>query len=364
MTVWNYQPSLLSHNADEGAQIVTLSQSTIQPTLPDGYSIRPATMDDIPAAVAIWKAVSTAMGQPEEPDEDDMRTEWQRPKFDLASSIRVVEDADRQVVALAGLWDVTEPPVHPSIDIDVHPEHMGKGIEEHLFAWAEATAQRVLTRVPDDARVALGIGTHSGYAPHETLFVAQGYEIRRYWLRMIITMDAPPPQPQLADGFIIRTYNHPDELEAIADAQNEAFRDHYGHIERPPEYRLERWQERIKDDRLFDPSLYFLAIEKATGEIAAMALCRNEEWGVPQYAYIDIVGVRPAYRKRGLGLAMLHHAFGEFYRRGRKTVTLHVDADSLTGATRLYEKAGMHADQKWVSYEKVLRDGREMSRQE
>ncbi|MEZ4726737.1 MAG: hypothetical protein R3E79_06345 [Caldilineaceae bacterium] len=62
-----------------------------------------------------------------------------------------------------------------------------------------------------------------------------------------------------------------------------------------------------------------------------------------------------------LALALLHHAFGEFYRRGVKKVGLGVDASSLTGATRLYEKAGMKPFRQYNTYEKELRPGRDLT---
>ena len=62
------------------------------------------------------------------------------------------------------------------------------------------------------------------------------------------------------------------------------------------------------------------------------------------------------WRKRGLGLALLLQAFNEFYQRGDRTVGLGVDAQSLTGATRLYEKAGMHVTRRYDTYEKVIRE--------
>jgi mycothiol synthase len=53
----------------------------------------------------------------------------------------------------------------------------------------------------------------------------------------------------------------------------------------------------------------------------------------------------------------LHAAFGEFYRRGLRTVGLGVDAASLTGATRLYEMAGMHVAHEYILFEKILEPG-------
>ena len=77
--------------------------------------------------------------------------------------------------------------------------------------------------------------------------------------------------------------------------------------------------------------------------------------------WIGTLGVRRPWRKRGLGLALLRHAFNEFYRRGKHKVGLGVDAQNLTGALRLYESAGMHVDQASDRYEKELRPGTEIS---
>jgi hypothetical protein len=65
-----------------------------------------------------------------------------------------------------------------------------------------------------------------------------------------------------------------------------------------------------------------------------------------------------------VGLALLHHSFGEFYRRGRPTIALGVDAQSLTGATRLYERAGMHAQRRYAMHRKELRPGVDLGTQE
>jgi ribosomal protein S18 acetylase RimI-like enzyme len=62
-----------------------------------------------------------------------------------------------------------------------------------------------------------------------------------------------------------------------------------------------------------------------------------------------------------LGLALLRHSFNEYYRRGKRKVGLGVDAENLTGALRLYERAGMHVHRQYNSYEKELRAGKEIS---
>ena len=52
--------------------------------------------------------------------------------------------------------------------------------------------------------------------------------------------------------------------------------------------------------------------------------------------------------------------FAELFGRGKHRIALHVDSQSLTGATRLYERAGMHVVRESHSYELVLREGREI----
>jgi len=50
-------------------------------------------------------------------------------------------------------------------------------------------------------------------------------------------------------------------------------------------------------------------------------------------------------------------------RRGKKRVGLGVDAGSLTGATRLYEKASMRTVQQMAAYELELCPGKELGTQ-
>jgi len=51
---------------------------------------------------------------------------------------------------------------------------------------------------------------------------------------------------------------------------------------------------------------------------------------------------------------LLLHAFAEFRHRGLKGAVLGVDAESNTGANRLYEQAGMHVAARFDIYEKPV----------
>ena len=82
----------------------------------------------------------------------------------------------------------------------------------------------------------------------------------------------------------------------------------------------------------------------------------------PGVGYVDMVGVRREYRRRGLAQAMLRRSFVLYWDRGQRSVGLGVDGESLTHAVALYEKVGMHIHRRLMCYEKVLRDGVELAK--
>ena len=86
----------------------------------------------------------------------------------------------------------------------------------------------------------------------------------------------------------------------------------------------------------FDPALWFLAMDG--DDVAGVALCPV----YPESGWVRQVAARRPWRRRGIALALLRQAFGEFYRRGKREVGLVVDSYNLSGARDLYERAGMH----------------------
>lgn len=329
--------------------------------LPEGFRTRVLTMEDAETTSAIWGAITSKLGIVDEETADDHRRWWQSPNFDLSQSSIAIENAQGQMVAFATLNDHVPPPVYPRIEWLVHPDYEGRGLEAFLIRWGENLAQRAIDKCPPQARMAYRCSTFVGHAARESAMTQLGYQPIRYFLRMVIHMEEAPPQPVFPAGISMRSFKYPDELDAVIEADNDGFRDHWGHVERPLEELRKFWSHWLSTDPNFDPAHFWLAIDDATQEIAAVCLCFKDWDPDPNYAYIDSLAVRKPYRKQGLGLALLHYSFGQFWEMGRKNVALHVDATSLTGATRLYEKAGMHADHRWASWEKLIRDGEELA---
>ncbi|MGH7357814.1 MAG: GNAT family N-acetyltransferase, partial [Candidatus Rokuibacteriota bacterium] len=85
--------------------------------------------------------------------------------------------------------------------------------------------------------------------------------------------------------------------------------------------------------------LWFLLEEG--DELAGICLCGPHAAGESDFGWVVVLAVRRPWRRRGLGLTLLRHAFRELRRRGMTRAGLDVDAENLTGAVRLYEGAGM-----------------------
>lgn len=128
------------------------------------------------------------------------------------------------------------------------------------------------------------------------------------------------------------------------EVHEETFEDSWEHTREP----YEEWRHYLVDTESFDPSLWFLAWDG--DEPAGVAICRVRE----VVGWVQILGVRRRWRRHGLGRALLLHAFDEFRRRGYERAGLGVDAESLTGANRLYESVGMRVARQLDFYEKQL----------
>lgn len=83
-------------------------------------------------------------------------------------------------------------------------------------------------------------------------------------------------------------------------------------------------------------------------------VCFGIEGDAAAVAEVGALGVRKPWRRRGVGLALLHHVIRVFHARGERSVGLGVDSENPAGATRLYERAGMHGESESVTFEKSL----------
>jgi GNAT superfamily N-acetyltransferase len=308
-------------------------------------------MDDLEAAVDLTNLRSIHDIGEGDMTVARMRMFWTEPERTIDTDNWCITDATGHLVAYADYSEYA-PFAESGFDYAVLPDHTGLGLEQAIFDIAEARARQSLHKAPPGEKVTLQTHIWSTNLADQALLAEHGYEHVRVWNRMLIEMTAPPPEPTWPAGISVRTLQ-PGELDAVHAAWEDAQRDEHGFSSLTPE---EFRRYLAEEEENFDPTLWFLAIDDATGTIAGYTLSRWERPGEPQSGHIRYVAVRRPYRRRGIGHALLLHTFGEFYRRGKHRVGLAVDSTSLTGADRLYERAGMHAAQRALVFAKTLRE--------
>ena len=297
--------------------------------------LRAPRADEAAPIADLANRVSDELFGEREETEATVRQWLTAPELDPDEDIRLAVADDGSLVGYA---DVSAHP-EPKYWLDVRvPGSVSAGVREALVGWAE---QRARER---DATLLRAFAYNKDTAAKD-VFERSGYELIRHSYRMRIDFDGAPPQPEWPKGVSVRSATDAD-IETAYDAYSETFEDTW-EFGRDP---FDEWRHWMIEDDL-DLSLWFLAEGK--GEVAGIALCRpgQAEEGL---GWVRILGVRRPWRRQGLGRALLLHLFGEFHRRGFHGVGLGVDAESLTGAQRLYENAGMRVHRRSDIYEKSL----------
>lgn len=325
-------------------------------TLPQGFQLRHPTMADLRDVTDLLIACDIAdYGHPISAYatiEEYMRSYWQSPDIDLATNTWVVLAPDGTHVARVNLSASQDEPEVMYASPRVHPDYRSLGIGTYLIQLAEQRARELITTLTEEKRVTLNSWAEGVNEDAKALLSREGFTPLRTFFRMEIDMLEAPPFPQWPDGITVRAFVQGQDERSVFEADEDIFQDHWGYT--PGNF--DEWVRSGTEIATFDPSLWFLAM--AGNEIAGYSLCLLNVGEQINMGFVDSLGVRRPWRKHGLGLALLHHSFGEFYKRGIRHAELSVDAENLTGATRLYERAGMRRAKKYdVRYEKVLREG-------
>jgi mycothiol synthase len=307
-------------------------------SLGQGLALRAPTLDDVPALAAFFRETQVAYGSTGPSGEDEIRHELTSGLIDREADARLAL-RDGRIVGAGEVWDQTRRGERVFIGIRAHPRE--RAVYATLLDWAEARGAERATARPGVLRA----WRDSDDEELEEELTARGFGLIRHFFRMQIDLDREPPPTVWPDGIALRTFRPGDER-PIYDAVVDAFADHWDFVPMP----YEDWLRFGPDSPTFDPELQLLAADG--DEIAGVALCQAERR--PDTGHVGILGVRPRWRRRGLALALLLHAFREFRRRGRPRADLGVDAENTTGAVRLYERAGMRPVHRMDTYERKL----------
>ena len=310
--------------------------------LPEGFSTRAPTREDAEEVAILISACQIADAGEADMSVEEMHDDWH--SLDLAEEAVIVTSPDGRTAAYADVFNRSF--VIVSIYGYVHPDYRGMGLGSYLVAWGERWTRDHMPQAQENARVVAQHYINSANEAARRLLENSGYTPVRGIYVMETKLEEAPPLPHWPADISVRTFVPGRDERAVYEAVEDAFRDMWGR----PRGMFERFVGMTKAES-FDPSLWFLALEG--DEIAGVTLCKT----LAGEGWVDVVGVRRPWRNRGLGLALLRHAFTEYHRRGTPRVSLSVDAESVTGAPRLYGRAGMRVRESYVIHLKELRPG-------
>ncbi|MEU6033677.1 GNAT family N-acetyltransferase [Streptomyces tauricus] len=297
------------------------------PGLPRGYRARQATDDDLGDIHRLVTACERVLYGQVHTDHGRIAADLARPGLVPELDTRLIHDRSGELAARA--W------VNRRSEVDVHPEHRGRGLGGALLDWAEARARqtgstRIVQTVPDDDQNAVALLRSRGYEPMVT-----------QWLLEFL-MPQEPTVPEPPAGITVRPFD-PGNAQHAYQVVEDAF---------------DEWQQRRKtyqewalntvERPAFAPAMSPLAF--ANGQLVGVAISLD----VPDAGegYIEQVAVRRDHRNRGIARLLLRTVFRSFHQQGRQACTL--ETHSETGALNLYLSVGMGVRHSSTVFQKDL----------
>ena len=318
--------------------------------LDPSISLRFAAWGDLSAVTQLVYDVCEADGDTTVAvTEEEMALEWKSPGFNVETDGIVAVTADGRVIGYEEFYNEHN---HSKLRTDgyVHPQFKGLGIGTALMRAVGKRALKEIKLAEPDARVYINSTMDARDKDGRSIHEGEGFAPVRYHWRMQADLTSAPPEAVLPNGIELRPFERDEHARVVWQATSEAFNDHWEHHDMP----FDEWASYRLENSNFDPSLWMIAWD---GDQIAGASLNRYRMGI---GWIGLLGVRRPWRKKRLGYSLLIRSFGEFYKRGTKSIGLGVDAQNPTGATRLYQKAGMVPASEFVTYEKELRPGRSL----
>ncbi len=309
--------------------------------------MRRPTLDDQPALLALVHASDiAAIGYPDYSPED-LREALTEANTDLARDCWVALDGDGTIVGWTYPSNATASN-REFIEVYVWPER-GVPAMRPLF---ELMLARVVERAAEFGHDTYDV--RAGAVPTETpwieLLTGSGFGFLKQHARMQIALDeASATLTEPPAGVTLRPVRPDDEtdMRAFHGVIEQAFLDS---DHRSADY--ESWRKHIDDEpeNAFDE--WFVA--EVDGRVAGALESSYDSDDDNNEGWVKRLGVLGAYRKRGLGEALLRRAFAVYAAKGRTHAGLGVDMANPTKAARLYLVVGMTPLYEANIYQKVL----------
>lgn len=283
-------------------------------------------------------ASSNADGVEEARTGDDLQKMYSRMKnFEAAQNLFLVEH-DGELVAFAGCrwWEERDANFIHAHWLFVLPAWRGRGIENELLRVAQNCFREIAKEHSHDATNWLEMFAYDSQEWMSKVLLADGYQPMRYFFDMVRADLQNIPDAELPAGIETRPVI-PEDMREIFFGGEEAFADDWSApiIEQGD---FELWLKKGN----WKPELWQIAWEgkEFVGHVLNfVSESENEKYGRKR-GYTEDIGVRKAWRRRGVAKALLVRSLKMFRDMGYDSTALGVDTQNPNDALHLYESVG------------------------
>lgn len=232
----------------------------------------------------------------------------------------------------------------------VHPGWRHQGIGRAVFGWQMENAREwyAATRCADHGPLQLTCYSDEQLSGQRALYENMGLAPMRWFSDMSLRFEGEVEEADPPPGVTVSAFTT-DVSERTRRAHNEAFADHWG--SQPVDE--VSWHEGLARAAA-RPEWSWVAIEDGSDEVVGYAMnsAYEQDWEAQGFSegWTDRIGVVPSWRGRGLARTLLTRSMQSFRAAGLDGAGLGVDADSPTGAQRLYQGLGYQATDTMIMY--------------
>ncbi|MEV8507540.1 GNAT family N-acetyltransferase [Actinoplanes sp. NPDC051475] len=314
--------------------------------LPPGWRTRRPTLDDVPEILALAHASDiAAVGEPDFTVEE-VREALSGPHTDLTRDCWVALDTGGAIVGWAYPHNADRGP-RDFLEVYVWP---GRG-EPAQRPLLELLLARAAERGAEFGHEPYTV--RAGAIPTERPWIealtGAGFAFVKQHARMTMSLaGVAPVAPEPPAGIAVRPVRPHDEAEMrrFHATVEEAFRD-----SDHPATDYETWRARIDAEASVSYDEWFVGLADGAWAGVLQSSDANAEEGS---GWVRSLAVLRAYRRRGVGEALLRRAFATYAGKGRTAAGLGVDLANPTQAARLYRAVGMHPLYEANIYQRVI----------
>ena len=335
------------------APVTDTSRTVALPSSVGGLTWRPITVADLPGWLALQQAIEHADDAAERNTEEELRdelvgTSWKNPEED--SLLGVDEAGAPRAFGLVDVRPGDTRTVRAFCWGGVHPDWRRRGVGRAVLRWQEAVARVKIAAAGKGVPGRILLNAEEHMEDRRRLAVAAGVTAVRWYVDMSRPLGGQPvPEPSEPPGLRIVPFS-PELSEAVRIAHNESFADHWGSEPRSQE----DWEVMTVGRGTFRPSWSFVALDGDDVAGYTLASAYEQDWDPQGYTsgWTDLLGVRPAWRRRGIAPALLAASMRAFADAGIERADIGVDSENASGALGLYTRLGYVPQHRSVAYAK------------